>query len=249
MSGKIFINYRRGHDHHFAGRLWERLSREFKDGVFLDVDNMPGGKEFKRHLEKQVGECEVFLALIGPQWIDAQKDGHRRLGDSEDFVRVEIESALKLGKSVIPVLDGIEMPLKEALPEPIQPLAGRQAVRLTHEHFATDCDKLVSAVRSALAEAEYARDKDKPMSFGGVLGMIALFGPVLAAMLWGALVFIQSNNIWLSIMGWFAALISAIAIVAAIVSLITWVRGKFRHRASHRAQLIAEAPANAQSPA
>jgi hypothetical protein len=55
MGCKIFINYQRGQDDHFAGRLGERLSREFKEDVdvFMDVDNIPASKDFKMHLEEQ----------------------------------------------------------------------------------------------------------------------------------------------------------------------------------------------------
>src|SRR5262245_63850302 len=63
---------------------------------------------------------------------------------SEDFVRIEIESALKQNKRVIPVLVGdTHMPRAEELPEPIRPLARRNAVRLSHERFRADAQGLI----------------------------------------------------------------------------------------------------------
>ena len=50
-------------------------------------------------------------------------------GDPYDFVRIEIESVLKLGKRVIPVLvHDARMPRGDELPEGLRPLAGRNAI-------------------------------------------------------------------------------------------------------------------------
>jgi hypothetical protein len=91
-------------------------------------------------LEEQVGKCDALLAVIGKGWIDARDDkGARRLDNPDDFVRIEIESALKQDKRVIPVLVGdTRMPRPEELPEAIRPLARRNAVRLSHERFRAD---------------------------------------------------------------------------------------------------------------
>lgn len=120
MAGRIFINYRRGDEPGFAGRLFDRLEQTFaSDQLFMDVDNIPAGLDFVRVLEDEVGKCEVLLAVIGRGWLDARDDtGQRRLDSANDFVRIEIESALKLGKRVIPVLAGdAQMPRADDLPE------------------------------------------------------------------------------------------------------------------------------------
>jgi WD domain, G-beta repeat len=73
-------------------------------------------------------------------------------------VRIEIESAMRLGKRVIPVLvNKAEMPRATELPEPLQPLARRNAVRLTQERFKADVQGLITALEGALHEAEAAR--------------------------------------------------------------------------------------------
>jgi hypothetical protein len=52
---------------------------------------------------------------------------------------------------VIPVLvDGASMPSAEQLPEPLQNLSRRQAVRLTHERFSGDADSLVIALEGVV---------------------------------------------------------------------------------------------------
>jgi hypothetical protein len=84
--------------------------------------------------------------------------GRRRLDDPQDFVRVEIESAVRLGKRVIPVLVHMtEMPRAEALPGPIRPLAWSQALGLTRERLNADAQGVIKALQRALEEAEAAR--------------------------------------------------------------------------------------------
>ena len=162
MTGKIFINYRRGDDPQAAGRLFDRLQDIFEpQQLFLDVDNIAPGLDFMRVLDERVAECDVVLAVIGKGWIDARDAaGTRRLDDPDDFVRIEITSALNQGKRVIPVLIGdTPMPHQEQLPEALRPLARRNAVRLTHERFRADTQGLVKALEQALAEIEEARQQ------------------------------------------------------------------------------------------
>ncbi len=155
MAGKIFINYRRGDDPGHTGRLFDRLQDVFEPAqLFLDVDNIAPGLDFGRVLNERVAECDVLLAIIGKGWIDARNAaGLRRLDDPDDFVRIEIASALNLGKRVIPVLVGeAQMPRPDELPEVLRPLARRNAVRLTHERFRADTQGLVKALQLTLEE-------------------------------------------------------------------------------------------------
>lgn len=160
MGNKIFINYRRGDDPGFAGRLFDRLEQHFsQDQIFIDVDHIAPGLDFVHVLEDQVNKCDVLLAIIGKGWIDARDEfGARRLESTADFVRIEIEAALKLRKRVIPVLvNGAEMPRADQLPETMKELAVRNAVRLTYERFRSDAQGLIKALTTALEEAEQAR--------------------------------------------------------------------------------------------
>src|SRR5580704_4618745 len=123
MAGKIFINYRRGDDPGNTGRLFDRLQDVFEpQQLFLDVDNIAPGLDFVRVLNERVGECDILLAVIGRSWIDTRDGaGKRRLEDPDDFVRIEIESALTQGKRVIPVLVGdAVMPRPDELPQTLQ---------------------------------------------------------------------------------------------------------------------------------
>jgi hypothetical protein len=67
MSFKIFINYRRGDSGPTAGRLRDRLRREFgKRNVFMDVDSIPVGVDFEEHLQQTLERSVIVLALMGP---------------------------------------------------------------------------------------------------------------------------------------------------------------------------------------
>ena len=97
--------------------------------------------------------------MIGKGWIDAKDDaGARRLDNPNDFVRIEIESGLKQGKRVIPVLvNNADMPRADELPDSLKPLSRRNAVRLTHDRFKADAQGLVKVLETALEQLEAAR--------------------------------------------------------------------------------------------
>src|SRR5215469_13294202 len=114
MSGQIFISYRRDDASYPAGRLYDYLSAHFPQSqIFMDVDNLDPGVDFVEAIEASVGSCEVLIAVIGKRWLVASDDeGRRRLDSQDDFVRLEIATALRRKIRVIPVLvDGAVMPL------------------------------------------------------------------------------------------------------------------------------------------
>lgn len=146
----IFINYRRDDSPASAGRLYDRLADMFPhDTLFMDVDAMVPGVDFVRELDEAVLRCDVLLAIIGRNWLNATSpDGARRLENPEDFVRIEIATALRHGIRVIPVLvDGAQMPLVTDLPDDIKAMARRHAVELSHIRFASDAERLVRSLK------------------------------------------------------------------------------------------------------
>lgn len=162
MTSKIFFNYRREDDPSAAGRLFDQLEQAFgADELFMDVDSIAPGLDFVKELDDQVAQCDVVLAVIGRAWLQSADDsGQRRLDNPADFVRIEIESALKRDKRVIPVLvNEAQMPSADDLPETLKPLARRHAVRLSHDSFRPDSERLVKALKSALAEEANKREQ------------------------------------------------------------------------------------------
>jgi uncharacterized membrane protein YhaH (DUF805 family) len=149
MSGRIFINYRRGTSAAAAGRLYDRLTNHFgKEGLFMDVDAIEPGLDFVKALDEQVTNCRALIAVLSPGWAGlTDAEGRQRLDNPSDYVRIEIEAALKRDIRVIPVLvDGAQMPTAEELPPSLGSFARRQAIEVSHARFASDVDLLASAI-------------------------------------------------------------------------------------------------------
>lgn len=153
MGGNIFISYRRANDSGFAGRLYDRLCTTFpKENIFLDVDNIEPGLNFVTVLNEHIDKCDVVLVLIGHDWANVRDQDGRRIDNPADFVRIEIESALKLGKFVVPVpVHGAAMPRAADLPGALKPLASIQGLPLSHERFHADVLRLIGVLEKALA--------------------------------------------------------------------------------------------------
>src|SRR3954453_23970807 len=106
----VFVCYRREDTRHVAGRLADRLDEHFE--LFMDTDTIKPGTDFIRAIRSEVSDCDVLLAVIGPQWATVtDAHGQRRVDDPNDWVIEEIRTALKRDIPVIPVLvDGATMP-------------------------------------------------------------------------------------------------------------------------------------------
>jgi hypothetical protein len=58
-------------------------------------------------IEKTVGSCDVLIAVIGKGWLTScDQEGQRRLDNPEDFVRIEIATAIKRDILGIPLSGG-----------------------------------------------------------------------------------------------------------------------------------------------
>ena len=72
----------------------------------------------------------------------------------EDFVRMEIATALKRDIRVIPVLlDGVVMPPSTDLPDDLKPLVRRNALPVRDTGFDDDCRRPGAAIKQAQAKA------------------------------------------------------------------------------------------------
>jgi hypothetical protein len=64
---KIFLSYRRQDSAGIAGRIYDRLRAHFGDDtVFMDIDSIPFGVDFREHIGAAVGQCDVVLERSGP---------------------------------------------------------------------------------------------------------------------------------------------------------------------------------------
>jgi TIR domain len=147
--GRYFISYRREDTPGEAGRLADHLrTRVGQDQVFIDVDDIRAGEDFPSVIERELAECEAAFVLIGPAWLTSvDAAGRRRLEDPDDFVRLEVEAALRRDVRVVPVLvRNATMPKAEALPSEMRRLSVRQAFALSSSHFLGDIDRLLDSI-------------------------------------------------------------------------------------------------------
>jgi uncharacterized protein YecT (DUF1311 family) len=154
VAGGVFISYRREDSGGFAGRIYDRLTRNLgPDNVFFDVDSIAPGVDFVDTLNDRLGRCDALVAVIGKSWLSiADADNRRRLDDPTDYVRLAIEAALQRSVRVIPVLvDGAALPKIANLPETLAKLTRRQAVEISLTRFDSDVERLVEAL-SALED-------------------------------------------------------------------------------------------------
>ncbi len=179
MAGEIFISYRREDSAGTTGRLYDRLAKTFsRKKLFMDVDERMHGLNFVKVLSDKVEACAVFLAVIGPGWVSSTaKDGGRRLDNPNDFVRIEVASALRRNIPLIPVLvDGAAMPSAQDLPDDIKELALRHAVQLRNAHFNHDSELVVGAIKARLNDDTPGRPWG--VIAGGGIAAFALLGLV-----------------------------------------------------------------------
>ena len=153
---KVFISYRRsdlsGHAQILVGRMRDRLAQQFgAAGVFMDIDSIPYGEDFVECISGQVGQADVVIAVIGPQWAQEMA---ARAETEDDFVRIEIEAALGRGIRVIPVLaGGASMPGAAGLPPSVQPLRRRNALAVdSGRDFHVHMERLIKALEAAPAK-------------------------------------------------------------------------------------------------
>jgi hypothetical protein len=156
---RVFISYRRDDTEGYAGRLYDSLVPRFGErNVFVDIDSIDPGTDYAKTIRDTVGACDVLLALIGPNWLTTTgEDGKPRLHAQGDWVRREIQAALRLGVAVIPVLvRDAEMPARTQLPRGISRLAAMQAFEIG-PRWRADVARLIEAIEAAAATARAAK--------------------------------------------------------------------------------------------
>ena len=157
-KGGVFISYRREDSADITGRIYDRLVQHFsKEIVFKDVDSIPLGIDFRKHLENALSQCQVLVAVIGENWIESEtSSGNRRIDSPRDHLRIEIEIALHRDIPVVPVLvRNATMPAEDQLPPSLQSLAYRNGIPIRPDpDFHTDMDRLIKGIEVHLENLE-----------------------------------------------------------------------------------------------
>jgi TPR repeat protein len=164
---KLFLSYRRDDSADITGRIYDRLESHFgRDHVFRDLDAIPFGLDFRRAIDEAVGKCQVALVVIGTEWVTIQDGkGRQRLAIPNDFVRMEVETALKRSIPVIPVLvGGANMPTADELPQSLAELAYRNFIPVRRDpDFRTDVERLICGIQHLLKLEEAKGENQRPL--------------------------------------------------------------------------------------
>ena len=186
-TAQVFISYRRDDAAGYARAVYAELAREFgAERIFIDVDDIAAGQAFDKAIRREVDAAQVLLALIGRRWLGERDGAAARIHDVDDFVRIEVATALARGMRVIPLLlDGAPMPTEAQLPEPLRPLARRNALELDNSRFAADIKRLLATLHETLAnssaEPPLARRR---VSLRAAMAGVLLIGTAVFAGAW-----------------------------------------------------------------
>jgi hypothetical protein len=175
-KAKIFISYRRDDTSSSSDRLYENLIAAFgEENVFKDVYSIGGGDHILETIQQKISTCNVFLVVIGKRWMAKNANGELRLSEADDWVKLEIATALDQGKFVIPILvEGATMPEKEELPAVLQSVPNINAFIISQSHYRLDIKALIKHIKEKL---EYPKPLSPLLRFSLIilLGIIAAF--------------------------------------------------------------------------
>lgn len=141
----IFISYRREGGYAMARLLYECFHNAGLS-VFLDLEELRAGP-FNEKLYEAIDSCENFLLVLPQNSLD-------RCANENDWLRLEIEHAIKQKKNIIPfMMVGFTFP--DTLPPSLQVLPFFNGVQSSREYFDATVEKVVSMLRGV------SIDKDK----------------------------------------------------------------------------------------
>ncbi len=134
--GTTFISYRRDNGAANARLISSQLSSKGWT-TFLDVKDL-GSSFFDDSLMREIEATDNFILVLSPNALE-------RCTNEQDWVRCEIEHAIKSRKNIVPVLlDGFHFPPEHELPESIRPILRLNSVEYSHVYFEATIDKVVS---------------------------------------------------------------------------------------------------------
>jgi DNA-binding beta-propeller fold protein YncE len=156
---RIFLSYRRDDSQGFAGRIYDRMAAHFGPGaVFRDINDIEPGRPWEEAIDEAIDYCDVFVLLIGGEWLDATDDqGSRRLEDPEDRHRREIETAV--GREIrifVALMEDAEMPSRRQLPAESSGLSevpALHALRIADYAFDYGMEQLIGSIERAVRQA------------------------------------------------------------------------------------------------
>jgi hypothetical protein len=139
----IFISYRRKDTEaaQMSSLVFKHLAEKFgEQSVFIDIDSLPAGLDFRQAIERELNFTDLFISLIGSEWLEILKANENEV----DYVRDEIKYALKKNIPIVPVLVGekVSMPQESQLPGSISSLSFFNAFKFDESHIEDNLESL-----------------------------------------------------------------------------------------------------------
>jgi hypothetical protein len=156
---QIALSYRRADSSAIAGRIQEHLSNHFgADDVFMDIDAIPFGEDFRDYIDDALRHAVAMVLVIGPKWLGPKRRGIYRIQDATDPVRIEVETAMRLGIRIVPVLvEDATMPQPSDLPETLGKLPFINAATVdSGRDFRIHMERVIRALEVVLERAGVA---------------------------------------------------------------------------------------------
>jgi tetratricopeptide (TPR) repeat protein len=158
----LFISYRSEDSGEYAWHFHLLLDRHFEKNagrfgridIFYDRSTIAPGEDFTERLSQAVAICDALIAIIGSEWTSSHNpNGDIKLWDPDDWVCIEIRTALERNIRVIPVLvEGASMPAAKDLPPALHSMVRRQWIRFDRGNPAWGAAQLTVAAEQALIE-------------------------------------------------------------------------------------------------
>jgi hypothetical protein len=160
---RVFICYRR-RDGHCAGTVAEHLTSAVGNGsVFRDIDALRAGADWQQGILSSIASSDVFLSLIGTDWIGNAADSTSRISNPGDTLRREIEYAIERQIPIVPVLvDDALLPGEAKLPGSIRGILSLQCERIRDSDFRSDVQRLCVAVQAFEGRRNYSIPVPRP---------------------------------------------------------------------------------------
>jgi len=173
-----------------TGRIRDRLAQHYgEDSIFMDIDNIPFGMDFRKNIAEALAKNDLLLAVIGPEWLGTAPSGLGRIHDPDDPVRIEVETALQRGIPTIPVLvGGADMPKADDLPDTLKSLTFHNAAEVdSGRDFHAHMDRLIRSMDAALKGKSWhlpfaLRRLSRRQTGIGVAGSMAVIAVVVFAL-------------------------------------------------------------------
>jgi hypothetical protein len=162
----VAISYRRTDSAEVAAQIYRRLCLEYgRDDVLFDIESIPLGVDFRRYIDQSLQIAKIVLAVIGKDWLGSS--GLSQINDETDFVRLELEAALRRNIIIVPIfIDGAK-PARNDLPKSLRELEFRNGVNISSQNIEAGLNQLVHKIDELLPIEGSSNTSDKPASFYG----------------------------------------------------------------------------------